>query len=163
MALEARVKEIGTEVQALQEQLRQAEEEGQKLADSADGMTKRYFTLRNEQESLRTELSAKSADMTATQESIDRSESRMAEVRSDCAAAQDRQADAEQQLKQARKALTRAREEATACQNTLEGYRLREQTRREKRDALQKQTTELSVSLETLRSRLKLFEEMQGT
>ena len=161
VALEARVQEIGTEVAKLQEQLRQAEAEGQKLADSADGMTKRYFTLRNEQEGLRTELSAKTADMTAAQDSIDRSESRMTEVRSDCAAAQGRQADAEQQLKQARKALSVAREEATACQNTLEGYRLREQTRREKRDALQMQTTELSVSLETLRSRLKLFEEME--
>lgn len=46
-ALEQRMGEIDTQTAALAEKQKQAEEEGRRLADSADGMTKRYLTLRD--------------------------------------------------------------------------------------------------------------------
>ena len=159
--LEQRVSEITEQTKALADQLRSAEIEGKRLADSADGMTKRYFELRNRQESLRTELSARSADLSATADSLRQSAERRAQVESDCEAAAARKSDAQTRLDAARKALSEAQEEITACNNTIEGYRLRSKARAEKRDSLKKQTTELSLALETTSSRLKLFEEME--
>lgn len=57
-ALEQRMGEIDTQTAALAEKQKQAEEEGRRLADSADGMTKRYLTLRDLQGRKREELSA---------------------------------------------------------------------------------------------------------
>ena len=160
-ALEQRVEEIVQEARKLSEKLQSAEAEGKRLADSADGMTKRYLELRNRQESLRSELSARNADLTAVVNSLSQSEERSAQVTSDCAAAAARRSDAETRLANARKALAEAQEEITACNNTIQGYRLRSKARTEKRDSLQKQVTEKTVALQTTISRLKLFEEME--
>lgn len=159
--LEARGKEIALQADQLRQTLREAETEGKKLADSADGMTKRYLEIRNEQERLRTELSAKTADLSATEDSLRQSEERYEQVMCDCASAKERKNDAASRLKQARKALEDAQEDIVAAQNTIEGYRLRSKTRSDRRDALQKEVTQMSVSLETISSRLKLFEEME--
>ena len=159
--LEARGKEIALQADQLRQTLREAETEGKKLADSADGMTKRYLEIRNEQERLRTELSAKTADLSATEDSLRQSEERYEQGMGDCASAKERQNDAASRLNQARKALEEAQEDIVAAQNTIEGYRLRSKTRSDRRDALQKEVTQMSVSLETISSRLKLFEEME--
>ncbi|MBE6985077.1 MAG: chromosome segregation protein SMC [Ruminococcaceae bacterium] len=161
VSLQARMKELDQQLEVLNRELRAAEDEGKKLADTAEGMTKQYLSLRNEQERLRTEESAKSADLSATEESIARSEVRKAEVLSDCDAAQQRQESAQAQLKNARKALRDAQDEITAANNTVEGYRLRSKTRAEKRDVLQKQLTEASVNFDTVSSKLRMFEEME--
>ena len=161
VGLEARGKEIALEAEKLRQTLAQAEAEGRKLADSADGMTKRYLEIRNEQERLRTELSAKNADLSATEDSLNQSNERREQVVSDCQAAKERQNEAASQLSNARKALEEAQEDIIAAQNTIEGYRLRSKTRADRRDALQKEVTQMSVSLETVASRLKLFEEME--
>lgn len=159
--LEARGKEIALQAEQLRQTLREAETEGKKLADSADGMTKRYLEIRNEQERLRTELSAKTADLSATEDALRQSEERYEQVMCDCASAKERKNDAAFRLNQARKALEEAQENIVAAQNTIEGYRLRSKTRSDRRDALQKEVTQMSVSLETISSRLKLFEEME--
>ncbi len=161
VSLEERIAEITAEAKTLQEKLNEAEEAGRNLAQSAEGMTKRYLTLRNEQEHLRTELSAKEADLSTSLETVGRNEERKAQVSSDFQAAQDRQEEAQQNYRRAHKALKEAQDEVTACQNTMEGYRLRSQTRSAKRDELQKKLTDSSVSLDTLNSKLKLFEEME--
>lgn len=160
-ALEARIAAIAKDAEELSGKLREAETEGKKLADSAEGMTKRYLTLRNEQERLRTEQSAKNADLSAAEDSLNRSAEHKAQVNADCEAAKLRRQDAEENLAQARSALNAANEEITAAQNTIEGYRLRSKTRLEKRDALQKQVTDASVALDTVSSRLNIFEEME--
>lgn len=160
-ALEQRVREIAEETQKLSEQLQAAETEGRRLADSADGMTKHYLELRNRQENLRSTLSARTADLSAVEDALKQSEERCEQVKSDCAAAAARKQEAETRLAEAQKALSEAREEITACNNTIEGYRLRSKARTEKRDGLRKQVSDTAVALETTTSRLKLFEEME--
>ena len=159
--LQARIAQIAEESAALTDQLRQAEEEGRRLADSAEGMTKRYLTLRNEQERERSELSARNADRSALADSIAQSKERREQIESDLTAARARQGDAEANRVKAEKALNEARENITASQNTIEGYRLRSHARTQRRDALQKQYRDGTVALETLDSRLKLFREME--
>lgn len=159
--LEARVQEITRQAQKLSEQLRQAENEGKALADSADGMTKRYFELRNLQESLRSELSARTADLTAAEDSLRQSEERCIQVKTDCDAALARKQSTQEQLTKARAAMQEAQEEITASNNTIQGYRLRSKARTERRDSLQKQVTDKTLALQTTSSRLKLFEEME--
>ncbi len=160
-SLEARVQEITQQAQILSEQLRQAENEGKALADSADGMTKRYFELRNLQESLRSELSARTADLTAAEDSLRQSEERRMQVKADCDAALAREQSAQEQLAKARTALKEAQEDITACNNTIQGYRLRSNARTERRDSLRQQAADKTLALQTTASRLKLFEEME--
>ena len=159
--LEARVREIAGQSEKLNEELNTLQAEGRTLADSAQGMTRRYLEVRNSQESLRAELSAKRADRAALEDALELSRSRSAQVRSDCAAADARREEAERQLRQAVAALNDARDEITACRNTIEGYRLRSAARMERRDSLRKQESDAGVALETISSRLKLFEEME--
>ena len=159
--LEARVREIAGQSEKLNEELNTLQAEGRTLADSAQGMTRRYLEVRNSQESLRAELSAKRADRAALEDALELSRSRSAQVRSDCAAADARREEAEGQLRQAVAALNDARDEITACRNTIEGYRLRSAARMERRDSLRKQESDAGVALETISSRLKLFEEME--
>ncbi len=160
-SLQERMQELDGLIAGLNEDLKTAEDEGKRLADAAEGMTKQYLSLRNEQERLRTEESAKNADLSATEESVARTENRKAEVLSDCEAANERRDGAQAQLRQARRALEDARDEIIAAQNTVDGYRLRSKTRAEKRDALQKELTDLSVRFDTVSSKLRMFEEME--
>ncbi len=160
-ALESRIAQIDEEAKELRAQLTAAEEEGKKLADSSDGMTKRYLELRNEQERYRTDLSAKSADLSSAQDSLTRGRNRYEEVEQDCTAATLRQEEAIKQLRLTRKHLVDARENITACENTIAGYRLRAQTREKRRNELKQELDKTSVSLDTLSSRLRMFEEME--
>ena len=159
--LQARIAQIAEEAASLNEQLRRAEEEGRKLADSAEGMTKRYLLLRNAQEREKSELSARNADCAALADAMGQSQERRAQIVSDLAAANTRRDEAEANRTKAEKALKEARENITASQNMIEGYRLRSQARMQRRDALQKQYRDGAVALETLDSRLKLFREME--
>lgn len=160
-ALDGRVCQIAEETATLEEKLRSAEAEGRKLADSSQGMAKRYLTMRNEQERLRTQHSAKSADCTSVEDSLSMNIQRRAQVASDRAAALERRSETEVRLADVRKALGNAKNIVAESRNTIAGYRLRSRTRCEKRDMLRKQLNATSVALDTLKSRLKLFEEME--
>ena len=160
-ALEKRIEEINVQIVQLSDALKEAENEGSRLAERAQGMTKEYLSLRNEQERLRTELSAREADLTAAEESMSRSAARKEEVNADCKASEERREEARKQLQQVQKKLQAAREEITAIKNAMEGYRLRQKTRTDRRNALQKQTAEVSGALEKVSTRLRIFEEME--
>ena len=160
-ALEQRMGEIDTQTAALAEKQKQAEEEGRRLADSADGMTKRYLTLRDLQGRKREELSARGADLTAVEESLAQSTERQTQLAQDLQAAQSRCAEAQRALETAQKQLSKAQADITAAQNRINGYRLRSRTRAERSEALQKQATDAGVRLDTVSSRLKLFQEME--
>lgn len=160
-ALEQRMGEIDTQTAALAEKQKLAEEEGRRLADSADGMTKRYLTLRDLQGRKREELSARGADLTAVEESLAQSTERQTQLTQDLQAAQDRCAEAQRALEAAQKQLSKAQADITAAQNRINGYRLRSRTRAERSEALQKQATDAGVRLDTVSSRLKLFQEME--
>ncbi|MBQ3217170.1 MAG: chromosome segregation protein SMC [Oscillospiraceae bacterium] len=160
-SLNDRVEEIRKNMEGVKEKIAAAEAEGQKLALSAEGMTRQYLTLRNEQEHLRTELSACEADLFASQEAVARNRERKEQVLSDCQTAIGRQEDARRQHEQASRLLNSAKEEVVAAKNTIEGYLLRSKTRIQKRDALLEQVRTETVALDTLRSKRKLFEEME--
>jgi len=111
--------EIDTQTAALAEKQKQAEEEGHRLADSADGMTKRYLTLRDLQGRKREELSARGADLTAVEESLAQSRERQTQLTQDLQAAQSRCAEAQRALETAQKQLSKAQADITAAQKRL--------------------------------------------
>ncbi len=160
-ALNDRILEIDAQMTDFNAKLAVAENDGKKLADSSDGMTKRYLDLRNLQERYRTEHSAKTTDLSAVNESVSRSEDRHKEVTADCAAAELRRKDTLDKLRVVRKQLSDGRDDITACRNSIDGYKLRAKTREQKRDELKAKLDKTSVDLDTLRSRLRLFVEME--
>ena len=159
--LRAQVAELDGKVAQLTEALKAAEEEGRHLAESSEGMTKQYLTIRNEQERLRTALSGRSADRSAVQEALAQSAERLKQLDSDRETAQSRRTEAKEKLDAAKRKLDQSKEDSTAAQNTLEGYRIRSASRGQRRDDLRKQVSDASVKLQTLISRCKLFEEME--
>ncbi len=160
-SLEKRIAEIAQQRGTSEQEQRDAEAEGKRLADSADGITRQYLTLRGEQEQRRAELSGRQADLAALLDAMRLNEERRTQAQSDAAAATERCDQTKKQLDQSRRALADAQDEATAAKNTIEGYRLRARTRAERRDQLQKQTSDTAVSLDTVSAKLKVFEEME--
>ena len=160
-ALEERIQEIRRLREAAQQELSDAEAEGRRLADSADGITKRYLTLRNEQEQRVADLSGSQADLAALEDAMRQNEERRTQAQQDYAAAAQRREETNRLLVQSRSALETAREDAQAARNTIEGYRLRAQTRAQKRDGLQKQVSDTSAALDAAKAKLRVFEEME--
>lgn len=160
-ALEMRRSEIAGQCATLRDSVSEAQREGERLTQNTEGLTKRYLELRGAQEQVRSTLSAKNADKNAVAESIAHSAEHIALVRADLDAAVARRAQTQSGLSEAQRRLAEAQEEITAAQNTIEGYRLRQTARVQKRDALQKQANDTAVRLDTNRSRLQMFEELQ--
>lgn len=156
-----RIAAIEKELTALEKQIDAAVEEGRQLAQSAEGMTRTYLELRNRHATTVADIAGKKADVSALDSAISRADERKNEVLSDCGAALERKQQTEEQLKDCRKRLSDARDDAQACTNTLTGYELRRKTRTEKRDSLQKNVNDLSVELDTVCSRLRMFREME--
>ena len=160
-SLKDRMAQIASERETAEQEQRAAEAEGKRLADSADGITKQYLSLRNEQENRRAELSGRQADLSALLDAMRLNDERRTQAQDDYAAASERCEQTKKQLNASRAALSDAQDEATAAKNTVEGYRLSAKTRAERRDALQKQTGDTSVALDSVSAKLRVFEEME--
>ena len=160
-AAQTRIAEIEKQTAALDSQLELALEEARRLSATSDTMTRSYLELRNRDSALAAELAGKQADLSALEETIARSEAQRKELETDCEAGKERLAQTELALKTSTAQLQEAQETAQACRNTLAGYALRKKTREEKADGLRAKRSELTVSLDTARSRLHMLREME--
>ena len=156
-----RLHEIDGESRALEQRLMAIQKSLTDLTESSEGMNRSYLELRNRQAACAADLAAKRADIAALTESLDRSSAREEELKSDRDAALARKKETEGSLQSCRNSLTKAREEAQRCRNSLDGYALRRKAREEKAQQLLAQLQELSVKLDTVGSRLRMFQEME--
>ena len=157
----ARLTEIDTEDRELQRKLQSAEHDSAELANSAQGLTRQYLLLRDTQTKHQTDLAARQADITACRDSLQALRNRRQQAQKDSADADARHASLKKSCEQTQDALTKAKEQVASCKNTIDGYTLRLQSRKEKRDTLQKEVQQLSVTLETTASRAKMLREME--
>ena len=153
-AIDGETKELELRLAAIQRDL-------DALTASSEGMNRSYLELRNRHAACAADLAAKRADIAALEEAMGRSKERQTELEADQSAAQARRDETEARLKECRGALAAAREEAQSCRNSLAGYELRRKAREEKAAGLLEELQACGVQLDTTRSRLQMFREME--
>ena len=156
-----RVDDIRTELSSLGERLAQVTAESEANAKN-DGMAELKTTeIRAKSALLLTEISAKKAEVASITASVGEVLQRKEIINEDLAAAQKRMEDVSAQAAESKKKLSQAREDVSGCENTIQGYKLRQQTRIDRRDSLQKEAEELEIKEKTVRSKLQMLQEMQ--
>ena len=131
------------------------------MTASAQGLTRQFLELRGKETSLAADLAGREADARGLEESMTQSAQRLAQLDEDLAAGQGREAEARQQLEQTRAELRKAQENATAAQNTISGYTLRQQTRAMRRDDLDRSLRELGAQLDSVTAKARVFRAME--
>lgn len=153
-AIDGETKELELRLAAIQREL-------DALTASSEGMNRSYLELRNRHAACAADLAAKRADIAALEEAMGRSKERRTELEADQSAAQSRRDETEARLNACRGELAAAREEAQSCRNSLAGYELRRKAREEKAAALREELQACGVQLDTVRSRLQMFRELE--
>ena len=158
---EQRIEQIGESLTQIRMKLEQAQGEADQLAASADTAERKVLGLRASQALLQTEEARKRAEIESLQASLEEVHQRRDTVQADLQAATQRRDDLAQQAKQFQSALDEAQETVTSCNNTAAGYALRQKSRTDKRDVLQKEVDSLRIELQTAQSRSRMLQELQ--
>ena len=131
------------------------------MTASAQGLTRQFLELRGKETSLAADLAGREADARGLEDSMTQSAQRLAQLDEDLAAGRGREAEARQQLELTRAELRKAQENATAAQNTISGYTLRQQTRAMRRDDLDRSLRELGAQLDSVTAKARVFRAME--
>lgn len=158
---ERRIEELGQSLTELLQALEQAQAEAQRLAATADTAERKALGLRAGQALLQNEAAAKRADIASLTASLEEVQERRQTVQQDLEAAQTRRRDLQEQAEQFESELEEARDTVTSCKNSAAGYALRQRSRLEKRDELQKTVDGLRIELQTAQSRSRMLQELQ--
>lgn len=157
----ARAEEISAELAALADSLTGAHEEDASLAALGGERRAELLALRDAQADALSELASRSAEIGELSSSVRAMEERAEAVRAELEDVRTRCDAAREQRQQCAAALAQAREEAAAAKNMIDGYRLRASSREQKRDELQARFQKLGIELDTVSSRIRMFEEME--
>ena len=162
--LEQTLKRI-TEIEAALAEKRQAldklQQELAAMTASAEGITKQFLELRAKESTLTADIAGREADIRGLETSLEENDQRLEQLRADLEAGNQREAQARKDLTACQKELQQARDEVTANNNTINGYSLRQQTRAQHRDELEKQLRELTGKLDSVQAKLRVFQAME--
>ena len=131
------------------------------MTASAQGLTKQFLELRGRETSLAADIAGREADVRGLESSMAQSCSRLAQLDEDLNAGHGREDEAREKLETCRRELTAAREQASAANNMIAGYTLRQQTRTKRRDELAGSLRELAAQLESVTAKARVFRAME--
>ena len=131
------------------------------MTASAQGLTRQFLELWGKETSLAADLAGREADVRGLEESLNQSAQRLAQLDEDLAAGRGREEEARSRLEQTRSELRKAQENATAAENTISGYTLRQQTRGQRRDELDRTLRDLSAKLDSVTAKARVFRAME--
>ena len=158
---ETRIDQIGESLKLVQADLEQAMEQSRKLSLSSDDTEREILQLRAQEALLQTEAAQKRADIASLSASMEEILERKQTVKADLQAAAARKQELEEQVSAFEAALEEAQEAVAGCKNMAAGYALRQKSRVERRDQLQKTVDSLRIELQTAQSRSKMLQELQ--
>ncbi len=150
--------------QLLSQKGRELEELSRKLTAmtaSAQGMTKEYLQLRGREASLSAETAGHEADIRGLEQSIGQSSQRLEELKEDLRSGAARKKEAQDNLDRCRAELKQAQEDASAAENTIAGYNLRQQSRAKRRDQLGETLRQISGEMDSVQAKLRVFRAME--
>ena len=131
------------------------------MTASAQGLTRQFLELRGKETSLAADLAGREADVRGLEESLNQSAQRLSQLDEDLAAGRGREEEARSRLEQTRSELRKAQENATAAENTISGYTLRQQTRGQRRDELDRTLRDLGAQLDSVTAKARVFRAME--
>ncbi len=131
------------------------------MTANAQGYTKRFLELRGKETSLATDLAGREADVRGLEESMAHTKQRAAQLDEDLASGEDRLKEAKERLHESRGQLRTAMDNATAANNTIAGYSLRQSTRSKRRMELQEQMRSLTSQLDSVTAKARVFRAME--
>ena len=149
---------------SLKRKRRELDEVQQTLAAmtaSAQGLTRQFLELRGQETSLAADLAGREADARGLEESMAQTAQRLTQLDADLEAGRGREEEARQRLEQTRRELRTAQEKATAAENTISGYTLRQKTRAQRREELDRSLRDLSAKLDSVTAKARVFRAME--
>ncbi len=131
------------------------------MTASAQGRTRQFLELRAKQTTLTAELAGRNADVRALEDSIRQSEARQEQLEEDLAAGTGREKDARLALEACQRTLNGAREQVTTAKNTISGYQLRQEARRQKLEGFDSDLRALANDLNAVSAKARVFRAME--
>ena len=131
------------------------------MTASAQGMTKEYLQLRGREATLTAETAGHEADIRGLEQSIADSSNRLQELKEDLKSGEGRRQEAQDNLNTCRRELKKAQEDASAANNTIAGYTLRQQNRGKRRDQLAESLRQQNGELDSVEAKLRVFKAME--
>ena len=131
------------------------------MTANAQGYTRRFLELRGKETSLAADLAGREADIRGLEDSRTQTEERLAQLHADLASGESREAEAKANLDASRRQLRSAKETVTAANNTIAGYTLRQNARRNRRDELQQKLRDINSKLDSVIARARVFRAME--
>ena len=158
---EGRIAEIESRNAVLQETIRDRQERSRVYAQNADELTRKYVHWSEAQSHIMEELSERRANLAASEESERLSVSRKEELDAQNLLARARLEEVEAEYAACETALNAAKEDVTASGNTIQGYRLRLESRVQKRDELKARCDRLEIDIQTAKRQHAMYQEME--
>ena len=131
------------------------------MSASAQGLTKQFLELRGKETSLAADIAGREADVRGLEESMAQTEARLKVLEEDLSAGQGRAREAREKLEACRKELRSAQDNATAANNMIAGYTLRQTTRLKRRDELAQTLRDLTARLDSVTAKARVFRAME--
>ncbi len=156
-----RVAQIDTQTGENRLELEELDRQLAAMTANAQGRTKQFLELRGMQTTLTAEIAGREADVRALEESMRTSAERSQQLKEDLHAGNGRRDEAQAALDACRDSLKAAQEEATAAQNTIAGFVLRQNTRLQHRDELANEVRTMTAQLDSIQAKLKVFKAME--
>ena len=158
---EGRIAEIEAQNAVLQEPIRDRQEQSRLYAQNADELTRKYVHWSEAQSRIMEELSERRANQAAGEESERLSVSRKEELEAQNLLAKARMEEVEREYAACETALNKAKDDVTAAGNTIQGYRLRLESRIKKRDELKSRCDRLDIDIQTAKRQHTIYQEME--
>ncbi len=156
-----RICQIDEDLEKKRRILESLQQELTAMTASAQGIGRQFLELRGKETSLAADIAGREADVRGLEQTMAQTGSRIDQLRQDLAAGQDREGQADRELEKCRKALSQARDTVTAANNTIGGYRLRQQTRQKRRDELSQQLRQILGQLDQVTAKTRVFRAME--
>ena len=159
--LETRVKELDQRRAEAGDALDEIARQSADLSRNAEGQDRALASIEAERTAAAAECSRKRMELSSLSLSLEEQESRRETLRRQADEANVSLAKALSDQKESAARLEKARERTGAANNAIAGYQLRLQSRARKRDDLRHAASSAGVELDTVRSRLNLYRDME--
>ncbi|MBR4863216.1 MAG: chromosome segregation protein SMC [Oscillospiraceae bacterium] len=157
----ARIGEIETSLAEKGARIVQLQQELAAMTANAEGITKQFLELRAKEGTLAADIAGREADIRGLDNGLAEYKERLEQLNADIAAGTQRLKTARADQEACRKELRAAEAEVTANNNTINGYSLRQQTRSQRRDELDKELRDLTAQLDSVQAKLRVFRAME--
>ena len=158
---ESRIRQIDILLQAREIELDAMQRELTQMTANAQGITRQFMELRTREVKLTADLAVREADLRAMESRVWESGQRDKQLQEDITSGEAKEKEAENDLAGCRKELKKAREEVTANQNTIAGYSLRQNARKQRADELAEQLQKQQSALSGVQAKVRVFRAME--